>query len=96
MGTRTKIKLGLDSVAICIYKIVRKPRLAQKSKKEEELVLRIPLKIVNRIEKAIYNSKKLYIWYEEKKRIDIEFKKETEIAKVLSKGKFLLKKINLR
>jgi hypothetical protein len=93
---RTKLRLSIDSVMMCTYKLVKGWELLQKNEKEEQLIQRISLKTVDRIERAIYNPKKLYVWYEGKKRIDVEFKREAETAKVLSKIKFLLKKINIK
>lgn len=95
-GFRTGLVLGLDSVMMCLYKSAEGWQQLPKSSKEKRLLVRIPLKAVRKVEPGIYNDRRLYIWYakDEERRIDIALKKQAEAAKVLSKMRFLLRRIN--
>lgn len=56
--------------------------------------LELPILSIIQIEKALYEKKKIYLWYADKKghkiRFDIELLTETAAAEVLAKIRFIL------
>lgn len=65
------------------------------SSKIKYLLLKISMKEIRKIEHAIYNPKRLYIWYvrgsNRTKRIDIEFKSQSASTNILNRIKYSIK-----
>ena len=98
-GSKMNIVIGLDGMMMCCYKKIKndKWRKMKETEKDEHIILRFFLNRVCQIEHAIYNNKKLYVWYmngpQIKKRIDIEFEDGSSAAEVISKIKYVIRTI---
>jgi len=58
-----------------------------KSAKAKYIISTISIKDIKKIERAIYNEKRLYVWYEDnpKKRIDLECQSDLIATKIHNK-----------
>lgn len=76
---------------ISLYKKIKNEewKKLQQNAKAEYIVASICLNKIKNIGKAIYNQKRIYIWYIEKskgnKRVDLEFQTQAIAAAVLNK-----------
>jgi len=76
---------------IHLYKRVKKEEWhkLERDSKMKYIVSIIDIKNITKIKKAIYNEKRLYIWYKEQsknmKRIDLEFLNQVVVCQVLNK-----------
>lgn len=80
----------MDSMMICLYKRLRKEEWhnLKEAEKARHLLSTISAKSIKKIERAIYNSRRLYIWFVKEskaaKRMDLEFQSKEQATEALS------------
>eukprot|EP00826_Nyctotherus_ovalis_P029534 TRINITY_DN2334_c0_g2_i5.p1 TRINITY_DN2334_c0_g2~~TRINITY_DN2334_c0_g2_i5.p1 ORF type:complete len:107 (+),score=38.55 TRINITY_DN2334_c0_g2_i5:258-578(+) len=94
-GARDALIVGFDSVMMKFYKKMDKEKWErmQMNEKENVVLLRIPTRQIIRVEYAICDQSKIYLWYTNnaERRIDLKFKKQSDAAEVKNKLLYILK-----
>ena len=87
--------LGIDSIDLKFFKQIKDWYKFKDKNKDDYLIFYIPVTKIERIEFAIYNDKKLYIWYvtkdNEVERVNIEFQDQFAAISVLRRLRYILK-----
>lgn len=90
-GSKKQFWLSIDSTTICLYKKVKKEEWNKlnKNAKTKHLLKVIKKRDIDKIQRAVYNKKRLYIWYIKSQnnisRIDLEFQSQPKALTVLEK-----------
>lgn len=89
-GKRAQLLAGIDRMMISLYKKLKSEEWERLQEKEKVkyLLKTISVKSIKKVERALYNQRRLYVWYavgpKSAKRIDLEFQTQEEAANVLS------------
>lgn len=90
-GRKIQLTIGIDNTVISLYKRIKSEEWnkLQHNSKAEYILANIYLTKVKKVARAIYNQKRIYIWYINKskntKRIDLDFQTQPIAVAVLNK-----------
>ncbi len=91
---RREVIVAIDGINLYCFK--RGPKIKPGEQRKERL-LDIPLKTIGRIERAIYNEKKVYIWYTskcgKKPRATLELEDVASTNQLLAEIRFIGKTV---
>ena len=96
-GSKSLSKMSSDNTTLFLYKNVRQETWEGMTKTEKESLKTLEVKMINiqKIEHAVYNPSKLYIWYIKSPklmgRLDIEFQMISEAKKALKRIRYIIK-----